>query len=97
MAKKYYELHGNDKKILGAMATGIVDPNDLEGRTISFDREPYLSYGKKNEFTVTKTNLTKEITRWWKQHPNENKEPRPSGWTVDGESNYFPKQYWIHY
>ena len=63
MAKKYYELHGNDKKILGAMATGIVDPNDLEGRTISFDREPYLSYGKKNEFTVTKTNLTKEITR----------------------------------
>ena len=42
MAKKYYELHGNDKKILFAMATGIVDPNDLEGRTISFDREPYL-------------------------------------------------------
>ena len=63
MAKKYYKLHGNDKKILGAMTTGVVDPDDLEGRTISFDREPYLSYGKKNEFTVTKTNLTKEITR----------------------------------
>ena len=40
MAKKYYELHGNNKKILGAMVTGVVDP---ERHTISFDHEPYLS------------------------------------------------------
>ena len=81
MAKKYYELHGNDKKILSEMATGVVNPDDLEGRTISFDREPYLLYDNKKEFPLTKTNLHKEITRRWKQHPAGNKEPRPSGWT----------------
>ena len=45
MAMKYYELHGNNKKILGAMATCVVDP---EGdTTISFDCEPYLLYDNK--------------------------------------------------
>mmetsp|Transcript_41990 Transcript_41990/g.42852 ORF Transcript_41990/g.42852 Transcript_41990/m.42852 type:complete len:206 (+) Transcript_41990:331-948(+) len=81
MAKRYYELHGNSKKILSAMATGVVDPHDPEGRTISFDREPYLSYDNKKKFSIANTYLNKEITRRWKQNPAGNKEPRPSGWS----------------
>ena len=78
MAKKYYELRGNNKKVLGAMVTGIVDP---EGHTISFECEPYLSYDNKKEFSVSNIFLHKEITRRWKQNPTGYKVPRPSGWT----------------
>ena len=62
MAKKYYELHENDKKILGVMTTGVVDPDYPEGHTNSFNREPYLSYDNKRELSVTNNNLCKEIT-----------------------------------
>ena len=63
MTKKYYELHDNNKKILAAMATCVVDP---EGYTISFDCEPYSSYDNKKDFFVSNTHLHKGYTFQWK-------------------------------
>ena len=43
-----YVMNGNDKKMLGAMATGVVDPNDAKQCTISCNIK--TSYGRHNRY-----------------------------------------------
>lgn len=62
MTKRYYELHDNNKKMFGAMVTGVVDPDDPEGRIISFDRESYLLYDNKKKLSVANNYLCQKIT-----------------------------------